>query len=237
MKIENPFKTLTKFEIALWSVSAVVVTLSFILSPDKDPLTLCASLMGVSSLIFIAKGNFFGQILMIVFATLYGVVSFFFRYYGEMITYLGMSLPAAVASLVSWLRHPYRASEVKVGKLTPYKVALLFVATAVLTTAFYFILRAIGNANLVVSTVSVATSLFAAILTFMRIPLYALAYAANDVVLIVLWVLASMENIAYLPMIFCFVMFLLNDLYGFFNWRRMEKNQSENNFVQTDKND
>ena len=44
MKAQNPFKTLTKFEIALWSVSAAVVTLSFLLAPNKDYLTLAASL-------------------------------------------------------------------------------------------------------------------------------------------------------------------------------------------------
>lgn len=226
MKVQNPFKTLTKFEIALWCVSAAVVTLSFLLAPNKDYLTLAASLAGVSSLIFIAKGNALGQIIMIVFASLYGIVSFFFRYYGEMITYLCMTLPAAVISLITWLRHPYKKSEVKVGKLNAKKICLLFSLTAALTAAFYFILRALGTANLAFSTVSVATSLLAAILTMMRSPLYALGYTANDIVLIILWVLATVENVAYLPMIFCFVMFMFNDLYGFYNWRRMLSRQT-----------
>lgn len=225
MKPSNPFKTLTRFEITLWIVSAIVVTLSFVLSPQKDWMTLAASLTGVSSLIFIAKGNSFGQILMIIFATLYGIVSFFFKYYGEMITYLCMSLPAAVISLITWLRHPYKKSEVKVGKLNAKKIAFLFSATAALTVAFFFILRALGTANLIFSTVSVATSLLAAILTMMRSPLYALGYTANDIVLIILWILAALKNIAYLPMIFCFVMFMLNDLYGFYNWRKMSLRQ------------
>ena len=55
----------------------------------------------------------------------------------------------------------------------------------------------------------------------------AAAYSANDVVLIVLWIMASMENISYLPMVFCFIMFLANDLYGFYNWRRMRNRQEK----------
>lgn len=70
-------------------------------------MTLIASLIGVPSLIFCAKGNPVGQILMIVFSILYGIISYGFAYYGEMITYLGMTLPMAVFSLVSWLRNPY----------------------------------------------------------------------------------------------------------------------------------
>ena len=49
--------------------------------------------------------------------------------------------------------------------------------------------------------------------------------AANDVVLIILWILAAKENTGYLCVVICFVMFLINDLYGFLNWRRMEKRQ------------
>ena len=54
---------------------------------------------------------------------------------------------------------------------------------------------------------------------------YALAYAANDLVLIVLWVIAALADIANVPMAACFVMFFANDMYGFINWRRMAKRQ------------
>jgi nicotinamide riboside transporter PnuC len=35
-----------------------------------------------------------------------------------------------------------------------------------------------------------------------------------------------MEDLSYLSMLICFVMFLVNDLYGFFSWMRMEQRQS-----------
>ena len=60
---------------------------------------------------------------------------------------------------------------------------------------------------------------------YMRSPYYAIAYAGNDIVLIVLWVLASIQDISYLPMVLCFVMFFANDIYGFINWKRMRKRQ------------
>ena len=49
-----------------------------------------------------------------------------------------------------------------------------------------------------------------------------MGYAANDVVLIVLWVMASMENPAYIPVAVNFAIFLLNDLYGFVSWKKRE---------------
>lgn len=227
MKIKNPFRDLTKFEWGLWIASVAVVVASYLLSPE-DHITLIASLIGVTALIFTAKGYVIGQVLIVVFALFYGIVSFGQRYYGEMITYLGMSAPIAVLSVVTWMKNPYKGtSEVKVNRMTKKQVLLMAALAAVVTVAFYFILDFFGNANIVFSTLSVATSFVASYMTFMRSPYYALGYAANDMVLIVLWVLAAIKDISCLPMVLCFAMFLINDLYGFVSWRRMEKRQGK----------
>jgi len=95
------------------------------------------------------------------------------------------------------------------------------------TVIFYFILGALGTANLLISTFSVTTSFLAVYLTFRRSAYYALAYAANDLVLIVMWIMATLADSSYLSVVVCFVVFLVNDTYGFINWRRMEKRQSK----------
>lgn len=224
--IRESFDQLSRFEWCLWIVSLVVVVGSFLLTPSPDYLTLTTSVIGVTALIFIAKGMLLGQVLTIIFSCFYGVVSFLYAYYGEVLTYVGMTAPMAVVALVSWARHPYKESaEVEVARITGRQVAWLTVFTVAVTTFFYFVLRAMGTANLVVSTISVTTSFVAVALTYLRSPWYALGYAANDVVLIVLWIMASIDNPSYVPMIFCFVMFLANDIYGFVNWRRMAHRQ------------
>lgn len=101
----------------------------------------------------------------------------------------------------------------------------MLLPTAIITAMFYFILAHFNTANIVPSTLSVTTSFIAVYLTFRRSPYFALAYAANDIVLIVLWALAAVDNIPYISVIICFVMFLVNDLYGFTSWRQMEKRQ------------
>lgn len=227
MKLRGSFRALTKFEIFLWSFSVMAVAVSFLLW-SEDYLTLIASLIGVTALIFVAKGNVLGQVLTVVFAVFYGIISFWFRYYGEMITYLCMTAPIALLAIFSWIKNPYeKTAEVLVNRLSVKCLLILCGLTAVVTVIFYFLLKALGNANLLVSTFSIATSFFASSLTFMRSPFYALAYAANDLVLIVLWVFAAYEDISCVPMIVCFIMFLANDIYGFYNWRRMKKRQEK----------
>ncbi len=226
MKILKSFKTLTKFELILWLLSLLVVTVSFLLAPDKDFLSLIASLIGVTALIFVAKGYVLGQVLTLLFAVFYGAISFIFTYYGEMITYLCMTAPMAILSMVEWYKNPYKNSdEVKVQNVTKKQIFVMLGFTALVTITFYFVLTAIGNANPIISTLSITTSFIACYLTFLRSPFYAVAYAANDIVLIVLWILATAKDVSYLPMVFCFVMFLVNDIYGFINWRRMKKRQ------------
>lgn len=227
MKISEYIKSFTGFEKGLWLASVLVISASFLFSGGGDYLSLAASLIGVTSLIFIARGYVFGQVLMVAFSVFYGIISFFFSYYGEMITYLGMTAPMAVMSMVSWIRHPYKKTrEVEIAKVTGKQTAIMCVLAVIVTGAFFFILRALGNASLVISTISVTTSFVAAYLTFLRSEYYALGYAANDIVLIVLWIIAATDDISCLPMVFCFVMFLFNDLYGFYSWRKMRKRQT-----------
>ena len=168
---------------------AIEGILAFFLAYDRTQFgILAASLIGVTSLIFNAKGNPFGQLLMVCFSALYGIISFSCGYYGEMATYLGMTAPMAVFALVSWLRNPYdgNRAEVQVKRLERRDAVRIVILTVAVTAVFYFILAALHTNRLIPSTLSVATSFLAAFLTFQRSALFAAAYAANDLVLVCL---------------------------------------------------
>lgn len=220
-------KYFTKAEWLLWGSSVLLILLSFLMFDRQNYMTLIASLIGVTSLIFNAKGNPIGQALMVVFSLLYGIISYRFAYYGEMVTYLGMTAPMALFALIGWLRNPYKGNkaEVAVNRLGTVEWIIMLILSAVVTVLFYFVLDYFDTANMLPSTLSVTTSFIAVYLTFRRSPYFALAYAANDIVLIVLWILASMEDISYLSVMICFVLFLVNDIYGYISWRKMEKRQ------------
>ena len=220
-------KYFTKTELTLWGSSVALILLSFLIFDRVNYMTLVASLIGVTSLIFNAKGNPIGQALMIVFSLFYGIISYRFAYYGEMATYLGMTAPMALFALISWLRNPYKGNkaEVAVNRLGAVEWIIMLILSALVTILFYFILDYFDTANMLPSTLSVTTSFIAVYLTFRRSPYFALAYAANDIVLIVLWILASTHDISYLSVMICFVLFLVNDIYGYISWRKMEQRQ------------
>lgn len=225
--MQNPWKELSVKEWWLWSISMLIVTVSNLVGGSFDVLTLAATWVGITSLIFAAKGNVWAQFLMVAFSILYGIISFRFRYWGEMITYLGMTLPMAVWSAVTWLRNPSAGSksEVTIRKLEKKHFLFLLVLSIVVTGAFYFILRWFETPNIVFSTLSVTTSFLAASLTMLRSSYYALGYAANDLVLIVLWGLAAAKDPVYIPVIINFMIFFMNDMYGFISWKKRERTQ------------
>lgn len=228
-QLKERLRYFSKSELILWCASVVLVVLSFCIFDRENYLTLAASLVGVTSLIFNAKGNPFGQFLMVIFSLIYGIISFTFAYYGEMITYLGMTMPMAVFALISWLRNPYNGNraEVRVNTIGKLETLGMWAVTAVVTIVFYYVLEHFETANIIPSTLSVTTSFLAVYLTFRRSPYFALAYAANDIVLIVLWILASIFDIRYISVVVCFAAFLVNDIYGYISWQKMKSRQEQ----------
>lgn len=226
MKIKSDY--FTGFEKILWLSSLSLIIVFFCIFDRKGWLSLVATLIGVNALLFNAKGNPTGQALAIIFSILYGIISFRSRYYGEMITYIGMTLPMAVVALVSWLKNPYqkgKSSEVAVNRLKLKEIFFMLGLSAVVTVVFFFILKAFNTANLIPSTLSITTSFIASYLTFRRSAYYAVAYAMNDIVLIVLWGMMTVKDISCISVTVCFVLFLILDVYGFLCWHRMEIRQ------------
>ena len=133
----------------------------------------------------------------------------------------------ALVALVSWLKNPYNGnrSEVKVNRIGRRETLFMLLLAVPVTAAFYFILKNFGTANLIPSTFSVTTSFIAVYLTYRRSCYFALAYAVNDLVLVVLWSLASLKDSSYVSVLACFIVFFLNDLYGFYNWQKMQRRQ------------
>ena len=227
MNIIKSLKSLSLFEKILWICSLLSVTISFIFCAEKDYLSLIASVIGVTALIFVAKGDVLGQILTVIFSVFYGIISFSFNYYGEMVTYLGMTAPIALMSVISWLKNPFEKNkpQIKINKISVKEHIFAIFLALVVTVIFYFILSYFNTANIIFSTISVTTSFLASYYMFRRVALYAIAYAMNDIILIILWVMATIKNIAYLPMVICFSVFFINDMYGFINWQKIRKKQ------------
>ena len=115
--------------------------------------------------------------------------------------------------------------EVEIANLTKKDYLIMLISSISVTTIFYFILDLFGTANIVVSTISVFTTFTAVFLTYKRSEFFALGYLVNDIVLIVLWLMACVTDIKYISVVAGFFAFMFMDSYTFINWSRMKKRQ------------
>ena len=144
-------------------------------------------------------------------------------------TYLGMTLPMAVWSTITWIENPSEnnGNEVQIQSLSKKHIVALCISGIIVTAVFYYILKSFNTPTIIFSTISIITSFIAASLTMLRSSYYAVWYPANDVVLIILWVLASLKDPAYIPVVVNFSIFFMNDMYGFMSWKQRELEQAE----------
>ena len=228
--MKNVFGKWKWYELLVLGIGEVAVIVSFICTSEKNWLSLFSSVIGIFVVMSTSKGLVIAPIVNIAFNVLYSIESITQKYYGEAIIYIFLMMPIAVFTIIQWLKNknPERQEEVLVGKMKKIEYLFLVIATIVLTIAFYYLLKALGTNELIVSTISLVTSVVASYLLIRRSSYYAIGFILNDIVLIVLWGLASAKDIALLPQTICFVAFLLSDAYGFIRWKMEEKQQLKN---------
>ncbi len=222
-------KSLNKFERYLWFFSCLAILILYLMMTTKDYITIFTTLLGATSLIFISKGNMLGPIISILFSAFYFVASIRNNYYGEASICILLNIPMCIIGCVSWFKNRLsdNNTEVEVNNINKKEYPLILIMGIVVMVLFYFILKSLNTDALLFSTISILTSFVASYLSIKRSPLYAVAYGLNDIVLIILWSIASYNSIINLCMVLCFVIFLINDIYGFINWQKLKANQDK----------
>ena len=224
------------YELVFLVISLTTITVCFIVGADKNVMSLITSIIGVVVVLMTAKGLVLAPFVNIGYNVLYSIIAIAQHYYGEAIIYIALMIPINVVTIITWLKNRNKADSnvVAVNKIHGMEYLYLAIATAVATVGFYFILQALHTSELIISTVSLISSAVASYLMLRRCKYYALAFIANDVVLITMWSLVVKNSgIAYLPTVVCFCVFLINDIYGFVHWMLEEKKQK--NVVETEK--
>ena len=206
---------------------AIPLVLYFVFKCD-DYQNLLGAQLGIISIFFLAKASLIGIVLSLLFSLFYAITSLNFQYYGEAIIYFAFMIPLGIISGVIWFINRFKGTT-EVAILSTKKSDFIIgpIASVTLTFGLFWLLRYLGTENIITSTLSLFTSFLALYFQIKRSRFTQLFYAANDIVLITLWILATIEDISYVPIVSCFAFLLVNDLYGFFNWTRIKKRQDE----------
>ena len=221
-------KDWTKFEKILLFSSIILVSLVGIIFKSEILTTTC-SIVGIITALLLAKGKNLGQVVGLLIVLLYSIVSFKNKYYGEVIIYLCIMLPMYIIGIVSWMKHQNKETNtVEVNNIKLKEWIIVSITSIILFIGIYFLLKAFNTNQLFISSLSVIDSLFAIYLGIRRSKYSFYFYVINDLILIALWGMPVVSgSLILLPMVFNPIINLINDMYGIYNWKRLEKIQGE----------
>ncbi|MBP5694973.1 MAG: nicotinamide mononucleotide transporter [Bacilli bacterium] len=221
------FKQILSLKEGIFLSIEIITPLIFcIIFGCRDWINLIGAQIGIVSIFFLAKASLLGISLSFVFSLFYAITSLNYKYYGEAIIYFAFMIPLGITSAIIWIINRFKkTAEVTIVKTKKIDFVIGPIASVILTFGLFWLLRYLGTQNIITSTISLFTSFLALYFQLRRSRFTEIFFAANDIVLITLWILATIDDISYLPIVICFVFLLVNDLYGFFNWSKIQKEQ------------
>ena len=220
------FKDWTDFEKVLLFGSIIIVSLVGIFF-ESDLLTTSCSIVGIITALLLAKGKNLGQVFGLLITILYSIVSFKNKYYGEVLIYALLMLPMYVIGIITWINHKNeKTNSVEINSIKKKEWIIVSFVFALVFVGIYYLLKAFNTNELIVSTISVLASLFAVYLQIRRSKYSFSFYIVNDIILMFLWGIPVVRGSFILfPMLLNPTINLINDTYGFYNWKKTEKIQ------------
>jgi nicotinamide mononucleotide transporter PnuC len=219
----------TVFEI-IFLIASVVLPVTVGVVSGSGLLEICTSVLSLIVAIFTAKAKIEGYVLCLVSAVLYAIVSYKVQLYGETIICAVINIPVVIYGIINWARNQRKDNSkgnvVTIGWTGATEVICVVLSQIIMGVGYYFMLKAFNTENLLLSTISICTSVLAGYLVARRSQLGLFGYAVNDIVVITLWALITANgspNSAVMLVMPC--MYLINDIYGTIEWRRLKKGQ------------
>lgn len=225
--IKEYFKSWNKFEIIWVIVSTIAVIISGIVV-KSEIITMASSIAVIITAVLQAKGKIESQFFSILVFLLYSYVSYKNRYYGEVICNLFILLPISIMAIISWITHKNNKTDtVEINEVKFKEWIVLFFISIAAFIGLYNLLKYFNTSQLVVSTFSMIMSILAIYLIARRSKYSFVFYIINDIILLILWgIPVIVGDFLLIPMVIYPLALLINDTYALFNWKKLEKEQS-----------
>ena len=206
------------FEVAWVVIFLAAQIIAYVLMPDS-PLGMISGIAGILCVVFVSKGKISNYFFGLIFAYTYFYVSWGSNFLGEMNTALYVYIPSQFIGYFMWKQNMQNdnGSESVVAKaLTPKGWAILLVSVAVGTLCFVQALKAAGGSSTTLDGLTTIITVAAQLLMILRYREQWLLWIVLNVLSILLW---QGQPAMYLM----YSAYLLNSLYGYYNWTKLVK--------------
>lgn len=233
-RIHTLLKRFRWWELAFMAAAYIaVVVLSIVFKSNW--LIVLSSLFGMTTTFLLAKGFALGNLVGILQIVFYTIMCYNNRYFGEIITNVGIVFPAYAFSFYTWTKRNHDHVLQVNNSIKLQEWLLAFVGIGGVAVGFYFVLRALNTANLIFSTLAVFFVTMYCYLSIRRSQFCFVFRLLMDLVTFVLWLLVFLDTLKegfgaiYIPTLLNYVVYAVLDLFGIVNWIRLKRTQ---NFLQ-----
>ena len=201
---------------------AVLCLFDFIWLGETDAYATIAAIAGVICVVLSAKGHILCYLFGLIEVSLYVLISWKTRFWGEVMLNGLYFLPMQFVGFYNWSKNIGSESLVKARNLTNNQKLLLLIASIALIILYGLLLEIIdGNIPYLDATTTVL-SVVAMLLMVRAFVEQWWLWIVIDVFTVIKWIIALSEhepNAAI--MVAMWSIFLINSVYGYFNWRRL----------------
>lgn len=213
----------------LFLIGSGLVTITTLSIVFKSPwYVLVNAILALMCVFTQAKGKVSTQFIGVIYFCFYIFITYSQKLYGEAILYLTIMLPMYVYGIVHWLKNRNKEENVVIvrSNLSSKEWCLMSVALLILSVGVYVLLKVLGTAELLISTLSFVSMLPAVYLLIRRCKWNQVVFLINDVIVPLLWLAMVLNGESIFITLVVYHFFQLTyDVYGFVNWIKLEKRQ------------
>lgn len=232
--MKNMFKGWTKLELT-WLTLFAIVNLYLFFAWDDTFIGLVSSLSGMLCVVLAAKGKIGTFYLGIIQAGTYAYIAFGYGLYGEALLNGLFYLPIQFIGIYMWNKNKISSEDSVVGeevvtkRLTIKNWLVVGGIGVVSIILFTWLLNILGGNTTGLDSTTTILSIIAQFLMLYRFVEQWVMWIVINVLTIAMWFIALglSDAPADHTMLVMWTFFLLNSVYGYINWLKMNKRQRE----------
>ncbi len=209
------------FEVVWVVIFLAAQIIAYVFMPDSL-LGMISGITGILCVVLVSKGKISNYFFGLIFAYTYFYVSWGSNFLGEMNTALYVYIPSQFIGYFMWKQNMQsdNGGESVIAKaLTPKGWAILLLSVAIGTLCFVQALKAAGGSSTELDGLTTIITVAAQLLMILRYREQWLLWIVLNVLSILLW---EGQPAMYLM----YSAYLLNSLYGYYNWTKLVKVES-----------
>ncbi|WP_010280933.1 nicotinamide riboside transporter PnuC [Bacillus timonensis] len=228
-------KDWTLFE-KLWLVTFTLVNVYLFFVWDDTILGFITSISGMLCVVLVAKGKISNYYFGIIQTGTYAYIAYGYGLYGEVMLNALFYFPLQFVGLYLWNKHKtnqnVQGEEIRVSVLTKKGWTLTITSFLVIFILYAYLLEKIGGNVVWIDSATTTLSVIAQILMLKRYTEQWLFWIAVNVLSIVLWLKALiLQGGNDVSMLVMWSAFLINSMYGYYNWSNVYKKQKREEMI------